>query len=122
MKTPRLIFTIAGIYGLLILTPFFFLERKIAEMQPGGLSNPEYYYGFVGAAWVMQLFYLTIGRDPARYRPFMPIAALAKTMFFSTILILYLQEKVPAPALEFASVDALLAFAFLYAWRVTPRQ
>ena len=122
MKTPRLIFTIAGIYGLLILTPFLFLERKIAGMTPGGLSHPEYYYGFIGAALVMQLVYLIIGRDPARYRPLMPIAALAKTVFFVTILILYLQEKVPAPALEFASIDALLAFAFLYAWRVTPRQ
>ena len=122
MKTPRLIFTIAGVYGLLILTPFLFLERKVAEATPGGLSHPEYYYGFIGAALVMQLVYLTIGRDPVRYRPLMPIAALAKTVFFVTILILFLQEKVPAPALEFASVDALLAFAFLYAWRVTPRR
>jgi hypothetical protein len=122
MKTPRLIFTISGIYGLLILTPFLFLELKVAELTPGGLSNPEYYYGFIGAAWVMQLVYLTIGRDPVRFRPLMPVAALAKTVFFVTILILFLQEKVPAPALEFASVDALLAFAFLYAWRVTPRR
>jgi hypothetical protein len=67
----------------------------------------------------MQLVYLTIGRDPARFRPLMPIAALAKTAFFATILILWLQERVPAPALELASVDALLAFSFLYAWRVT---
>ena len=119
MKTPRLIFTVAGIYGLLILTPFLFLERRIAEASPGGITHPEYYYGFVGAALVMQLVYLTIGRDPVRFRPLMPIAALAKTVFFATIMILYLQEKVPAPALEFASIDALLAFAFLYAWRIT---
>ena len=121
MKAPRLIFTIAGIYGLLILTPFLFLERKVAEATPGGATQPEYYYGFFGAALVMQLVYLTIGRDPVRFRPLMPIAALAKTAFFLTILILWLQERIPAPALEFASVDALLAFAFLYAWRITPR-
>ncbi|HYD12206.1 MAG TPA: hypothetical protein VEC11_05110 [Allosphingosinicella sp.] len=121
MKTPRLIFTMAGIYGLLILTPFLFLERRIAEAAPGGMTHPEYYYGFLGAALVMQLVYLAIGRDPGRLRPLMPIAALAKTAFFLTILVLYLQERVPAPALEFASVDALLAFAFLYAWRITPR-
>ena len=120
MKTPRLIFTIAGIYGLLILTPFLFLERRIAEATPGGITHPEFYYGFLGAALVMQLVYLTIGRDPVRYRPLMPIAALAKAVFFATNLILFLQEKVAAAALEFASVDALLAFAFLYAWRITP--
>ena len=122
MKTPRLIFTLAGIYGLLILTPFLFLERKVAALTPGGVTQPEYYYGFIGAALVMQLFYLTIGRDPARYRPLMPIAALAKAVFFATILILWLQERISAVALEFASVDALLAFAFLCAWRMTPRQ
>ena len=120
MKTPRLIFTIAGIYGLLVLTPFLFLERRVAEATPGGLNHPEYYYGFLGSALVMQLVYLATGRDPVRFRPLMPIAALAKAAFFATILILWLQERVPAPALEFASVDALLAFAFLHAWRVTP--
>jgi hypothetical protein len=121
MKTPRLIFTVAGVYGLLVLAPFLFLERKVAELTPGGVTQPEYYYGFFGAALVMQLVYLTIGRDPARFRPLMPVAALAKAIFFLTILILWLQERVPAPAMEFASVDALLAFGFLCAWRMTPR-
>ena len=119
MKNARLIFTIAGFYGLIVLTPFLFLERMIAERTPGGLTHPEYYYGFLGAALVMQLVYLIIGRDPARYRAFMPLAALAKLAFFVPVTILYLQEKVSALTLEFASVDALLAFAFLYAWRVT---
>ena len=122
MTTPRLIFTIAGLYGLLILTPFLFLERKIADAAPGGITHPEYYYGFLGAALVMQLVYLTIGRDPVRFRPLMPLCTLAKLTFFATVLILYVQDRVPAVTLEFASVDALLGFAFLYAWQVTPRR
>jgi hypothetical protein len=120
-RSPRLIFTAAGIYGLVVLTPFLFMERLIAERTPGGLTHPEYYYGFLGAALVMQLFYLTIGRDPVRFRPLMPLCTLAKLAFFVPVLILYLQEKVPAVTLEFASVDALLAFAFLHAWRITGR-
>lgn len=119
MKTARLIFTLAGIYGLIVLTPFLFMERMIAERTPGGLTHPEYYYGFLGAGLVMQLVYLTIGRDPVRFRPLMPLGTLAKLAFFVPVLILYLQEKVPAITLEFASVDALLAFAFLQAWRST---
>lgn len=121
MKTARLIFTIAGIYGLIVLTPFLFMERAIAERTPGGLTHPEYYYGFLCAALVMQLFYLAIGRDPVRFRPLMPLCTLAKLAFFLPVLILFLQEKVPAVTLEFASVDALLAFAFLHAWRLTGR-
>jgi hypothetical protein len=121
MKTPRLIFTIAGIYGLLILTPFLFLERQIADATPGGLTHVEYYYGFLGAALVMQLVYLTIGRDPVPFRPLMPLCTLAKLAFFVPVLILWLQGRIAAQVLEFASVDALLAFAFLHAWRITPR-
>ena len=121
MKAPRLIFTLAGIYGLIVLSPFLFMERMIAEQTPGGLTHPEYYYGFLGAALVMQLFYLTIGRDPIRFRPFMPLGTLAKLSFFVPVLILFLQERVPGITLGFASVDALLGFAFLYAWRITPR-
>jgi hypothetical protein len=121
LKTSRLIFTIAGIYGLIILTPFLFLERKIAELTPGGLTHVEYYYGFLGAALVMQLVYLAIGRDPVRFRPLMPLCTLAKLAFFVPVLVLFLQGRVAAHVLEFASVDCVLAFAFLHAWRITPR-
>ena len=121
MKTSRLIFTIAGIYGLLILTPFLFIEQKIAEPAPGGLTHPEYYYGFLGAALVMQLVYLAIGRDPLRFRPLMPLCTLAKLAFFVPVLILFVHGRVHPATLEFASVDALLAFAFLHAWRITGR-
>lgn len=121
MKTARLIFTLAGIYGLIVLTPFLFMERAIAERTPGGLTHPEYYYGFLGAALVMQLFYLAIGRDPVRYRALMPLGTFAKLAFFVPVLILFLQEKVPAATLGFASVDAFLAAAFMLAWRMTPR-
>ena len=69
----------------------------------------------------MQLFYLTIGRDPVRFRPFMPLGTLAKLAFFVPVLVLFLQHRVPPPTLAFASVDALLGLAFLYAWRMTPR-
>jgi hypothetical protein len=119
-RTARLTFTLAGIYGLIVLMPFFFLERRIAEATPGGLPHAEYYYGFLGAASVMQLVYLTIARDPVRFRPLMPLCALAKVAFFLPVLILWAEQRIPAAVLEFASIDALLAAAFIHAWRVTP--
>lgn len=119
-RTARLTFALAGIYGLIVLTPFFFLEARIAAATPGGLTHVEYYYGFLGAASVMQLVYLTIARDPFRFRPLMPLCALAKLAFFLPVLILWAQGRAPAAILEFASIDALLAAAFIHAWRVTP--
>jgi hypothetical protein len=119
-RTARLTFGLAGVYGLIVLVPFYFLERWIAQATPGGLPHAEYYYGFLGAATVMQLVYLTIARDPVRFRPLMPLCALAKTAFFLPVLILWAQGRIPAALLEFASIDALLAAAFIHAWRVTP--
>jgi hypothetical protein len=120
MKTARLIFALAGIYGLIVLTPFFFLEPMIARATPGGLTHPEYYYGFLGAATVMQFVYLAIARDPVRFRPLMPIGALAKTAFFVPVLILWAEGRIAPVTLDFASIDMLLAAAFIHAWRATP--
>jgi glucan phosphoethanolaminetransferase (alkaline phosphatase superfamily) len=121
-RTARLTFGLAGIYGLIVLTPFFFLEARIAAATPGGLTHVEYYYGFLGAASVMQLVYLAIARDPVRLRPLMPLCALAKLAFFLPVLILWAQGRAPAALLEFASIDAVLAAAFVHAWRVTPAE
>ena len=118
MRAARLIFGLAGLYGLIVLAPFLFLERAIADATPGGLTHVEYYYGFLGAGLTMQLVYLTIARDPARYRPLMPVATIAKLAFFVPVLVLWAQGRTPGPVLAFASVDGLLALAFLLAWRV----
>lgn len=113
MRAARLIFGIAGVYGLIVLLPLFFAEPWL-EPPP---SRPEDYYGFLGAAAVMQLVYIAIARDPVRYRPLMPIGALAKLSFFATMLTLWLQGRTAVPALALASLDGLLGLAFLYAWR-----
>jgi hypothetical protein len=84
MRAARLIFGIAGLYGLIVLLPLFFAAPWLVPAP----NRPEDYYGFLGAAAVMQLVYLTIARDPVRFRPLMPVGMLAKAVFFITILIL----------------------------------
>lgn len=112
MRAARLIFAVAGVYGLIVLLPLFFAEPWL-EPPP---SRPEDYYGFLGAAAAMQLVYLTIARNPFRYRALMPIGALAKLSFFATILVLVLQGRTSVPALLLAGIDGLIGFAFLFAW------
>ena len=50
----------------------------------------------------------------------MPVAALAKVVFFATILILWLEGRAADPAMLLASVDLSLGLGFLVAWRLTP--
>ena len=116
---PKRIFTIAGIYGLIVLLPLYFAEPALTAMGQG-LTKPEYYYGFIGAAASFQLVYLMIGRDPVRFRPLMPLMLIAKLSFTIPVAILFFAGRVDLVTLVMASIDALIGLAFLWAWRITP--
>ena len=116
IPTARWIFRIAGIYGLIVLLPFFFAEDWIAREAPPAITHPEYYYGFLGAATVFQLVYLTIAHDPVRFRPLMPIAALAKLNFAIAVAILYADGRLDAALLPLPAIDLLIGLAFTFAW------
>lgn len=115
MKTARLAFGVAGIYGLIVLVPLFFAEPWLVPPP----SRPEDYYGFLGAAAAMQFVYLTIASDPVRYRPLMPIGVLAKSSFFATMLILWTRGRTGDPGMVLASIDMGLGLAFAVAWLST---
>jgi hypothetical protein len=116
---PKRIFTIAGIYGLIVLLPLYFGEHALAATGQV-LTKPEYYYGFIGAAASFQLIYLMIGRDPVRYRPLMPLTLIAKLSFTIPVAILFLSGRTDLLVMIMASIDALIGLAFLWAWRITP--
>ena len=50
MKFARRVFLIAGIYGVVVLLPQYFLEQRHAVDRPPAITHAEYYYGFVGVA------------------------------------------------------------------------
>lgn len=116
MKFAKWTFTLGGIWGILILAPMLFLEGWIAANDRGPAAYPENYYGFLGAALAWQLVYLTIGRDPARFRPIMPIAVLAKLAFGITVWVLYAAGRTPLSVAVVASPDLVLAVLFSIAW------
>ena len=78
MKLARITFLIAGIYGLIVLTPLYFLEGTIARQTPPPITHVEFFYGFIGAALAWQVVFLLIARDPARYRLMMLPSILEK--------------------------------------------
>ena len=116
VKSARLIFRIAAIYGLIVLLPLFFAEDMIARSAPPPITHPEYYYGFLGAATVMQLVYLTIAQDPVRFRPLIPIAVLAKLNFAIAVALLYVAGRVDGVALGLPAIDFALGIVFAFAW------
>jgi hypothetical protein len=119
MAFARRVFLAAGVYGLLVMTPQFFLEAQTSRDYPPAITHPEFYYGFVGTVFAWQLLFVAISRDPARYRPLMLVALIEKAAFAIPVPLLYLQGRVPAILLVFAGIDGLLFLLFLESWRRT---
>ena len=69
MKFARWVFLIAGIYGILVLSPMYFLADKFGEQDPPVITHREYYYGFIGVGIAFQVLFLLIAREPLRLRP-----------------------------------------------------
>ena len=119
MAFARRVFLAAGVYGLIVITPQLFLEGRTSRDYPPAITHPEFYYGFVGTALAWQVAFVVIGRDPARFRPLMPVALIEKGVFGAAVPVLYLQGRVPALLLVFAAIDVILGVLFFVSWRLT---
>jgi hypothetical protein len=120
MRFAKWVFTAAGVYGLICLTPFLFLESRIAA-PASQLPHAEYFYGFAWVAIAFQVVFLLIGRDPVRLRAAMLPAIIEKWPFGVTVLVLWTQHRVAAPVVGFASVDLVWGALFTIAWFRTPK-
>lgn len=106
MTFARRVFFLAGIYGLLALSPMYFLEERLGRDFPPPVTHPEHFYGFVGVALAWQLAFLVIARDPRRYRLMMLPSILEKLSFGGAVWVLFLQERVsPIVASGVGSAD-----------------
>ena len=119
MKFARLVFLIAGIYGLIVLVPQFFLEKKIGEDSPPPITHPEFFYGFICVAVAWQVLFLILSRDPIRYRPMMIPAMLEKIGFPIAVVILYLQGRLAPMIFVPASADVILLILFFISYQKT---
>ena len=113
------VFQIAGIYGLAVLLPQYFMEGKLGRQFPPPITHPEQFYGFIGVAAAWQFAFLLIARDVERYRFFMLPATLEKLSFGLAVLVLYVQGRVAALVVGVGSIDLVFAVCFFLAFRAT---
>jgi len=116
MKFSKITFWIAAIWGILILTPLYFMFNMIGEKDPPPITHPAFYYGFVGAGLAWQLAFIVIARDPVRFRTMMIPSIFEKFSYAIALTMLYLQGRLHASDLPFGLVDAVFGILFVVAW------
>ena len=122
MRFARWVFLLAGVYGIIVTLPGYFLEEQFGRDNPPAISHPEFYYGFTGVTLAWQFMYLVIAVDPVRYRLAMLPTMLAKGSFASAIPILYALGRVNFTMLALSLIDATWLVLFLLAYVWTPNQ
>jgi hypothetical protein len=119
MKFARIVFLIAGIYGLVVMLPQYSLESRIGIDTPPPITHPEFFYGFIGVTIAWQIVFLVISQNPARYRPIMIVAVLEKVAFVIPAIFLFLQNRIAPLVLAPAGADLMLGVLFVIAFLKT---
>ena len=119
-KFAKYVFLIAGIYGLVGLTPHYFLEGHFSAKHPQAITHPEFYYGSVGVGLAFQELFIIISRDPVRLRPAMIAAVLEKLSFGIAAIVLFLAGRIAAPVLAAGILDLVFGALFVLAYIRTP--
>jgi len=122
MKFARLVFLIAGIWGVLTLTPLYFIYNMIGQKDPPPVTHPGFYYGFAGVALAWQFAFFAIAKDPVRFRLMMIPAVLEKLGFGLPTVVLFVQRRLTASDLGLGCIDLLFAALFLVAFGATAPQ
>ena len=116
MRFAKIVFWIAGIWGVLVIAPLFFIFNLIGKQDPPPITHPGFYYGFaaIGLAW--QIAFFVIACAPLRLRPLMIPSMIEKFSYGITVLLLFIQRRLRAGDLAFGSVDLLFGFLFMLAY------
>jgi hypothetical protein len=116
MKLAKYVFIGAGIWGIVVLTPLFFLFDITGRPYTPPVQYPQFFYGFMSVAMAWQIAFLVIGTDPARFRPLMIPAIIEKLGYVAILAILRSQARVSADDAAAAWPDLLLGILFISAF------
>jgi hypothetical protein len=116
MKFAKIVFRVAAIWGVLIITPLYLMFDLIGRQDPPPITHPAFFYGFVGLALAWQIAFFFIAIDPVRYRPLMIPSMFEKFSYAAAVVILVLQARTRRSDLLFAGTDLLLGVSFVIAY------
>jgi hypothetical protein len=118
VKIARYIFSISGIYGILILTPQLFRESAFST-NGVPLSHPEFFYGFFLLALAFQILFIIISTNPVRYRSAMLPCFIEKAGHAISCIVLFMQHRLAKEMFLVSMGDVLMLLLFIYSYVIT---
>jgi hypothetical protein len=112
MKFAKIVFTVAGIWGVVLLAPLYFMLDLIGRQDPPPITHPAFFYGFAGLGLAWQVAFFIIACDPLRFRPIMIPSILEKIGYGGAVVVLYAQGRMHGQDLAFGLIDLLFAMLF----------
>jgi hypothetical protein len=116
MKFARIVVVAAGVWGIVILTPLYFLFDAIGRLNSSPINYPQGYYGFLAITMAWQFAFLVIGSNPARYRLMMIPSMVEKFGYVLTMGVLYIQGRIGVTDVLVISPDCLWGVLFTTAF------
>src|SRR5579863_2882030 len=113
MRFAKIVFLVAGIYGLLILAPIYFMENKIGRETPPAITHPEYFYGFLGAGLAWQVLFLVLSTDPVWYCAMILPSILEKVSYLVASMVRSAERRFPLSVRTICIVNLIFAMLFL---------
>jgi hypothetical protein len=116
MRFAKIVFWIAGIWGVVVLAPLYFMLDRFGRQNPPAITHPQFYFGFLGVALVWQFVFFVIATDPIRYRLMIALSVLEKLSYVLAVGPLFLLGHMTASESATALPDAILAVLFVIAF------
>jgi hypothetical protein len=119
VKFAKRVFLGAGVWGIVLTTPLYFLFDAIGRQYGSPITYPQFFYGFLAVTVGWQFAFLVIGSEPARFRLMMIPSVAEKFIYVVSMGVLYIEGRIPVPDVLIAAPDLLLGVLFIIAFLKT---
>jgi hypothetical protein len=119
MRFAKIVFIAAGVWGIIVVTPLYFLLDVTGRQYAPPAAYPQFFYGFLSVTLAWQIAFLVIGSNPVRFRPLMIPSIAEKLGYVVTVAVLHGQARISAADAVAAVPDVLLGILFIAAFAKT---
>ena len=116
MRFAKYVFIGAAVWGIAVLTPFYWLVDVTGRRYSPPTEYPHFFYGFFDITMAWQLAFFVIGTNPARFRPLMIPSMVEKFSYVATLAVLYGQSRISIADAQAAIPDLILGTLFVVAF------